>query len=142
MGPLIIMTSTKVNYYEMNENDFKNEFFTTMDKLAKNTNGKLETYIVHGFENETNWCGTGINIRTIEIKANNEYDFWLKLDDFFESKQSHYEIFNYDWFMEMLSEEIEDENESIQYDMIEIINYILDTFKNSDTFWFSKFTPN
>ena len=129
----------QVNYYGMEEDDFKKEFFSKIHELAKNTKAVKETYIVHGFENETNWCGTGINIRTIEIKANNEYDFWIKLDEFFESKQTHYKMFNYDWFMEMLYEEIEDGNDTIEYDMTEIINLILDSFKNNDTFWYSKF---
>lgn len=129
----------QVNYYQMEEEDFKKEFFSKINELSKNTKAVKETYIVHGFENETNWCGTGINIRTIEIKANNKYDFWIKLDEFFESKQTHYKMFNYDWFMEMLYEEIEDENDTIQYDMTEIINLILDNFKNNDTFWYSKF---
>lgn len=133
------MTNNQVNYYLMEEDEFKKNFLFRMQKLAKETKGELENYIVHGFENETNWCGTGINIRTIEIKANNEYDFWIKLDEFFESKQTHYKMFNYDWFMEMLYEEIEDGNDTIEYDMTEIINLILDSFKNNDTFWYSKF---
>ena len=133
------MTNNQVNYYLMEEDEFKKNFLFRMQKLAKDTKGELENYIVHGFENETNWCGTGINIRTLEFKANNEYEFWLKLNDFFESKKSNYKIFNFDWIWELLSEEIEDENFNIQYDMTEIINLILDMFKNSDTFWYSKF---
>ena len=136
------MTTNEVNYYHMEEEEFKKEFFSTMQRLAKNTKGKLETYILHGFENEFNWCGTGINIRTLEFNANNVYEFWLKLNDFFESKQTHYKIFDYDWYMELLSEEIEDENYSIQYDMTEIIDMVLDMLKNNDSFWYSTFTPN
>lgn len=130
-----------MNFYELDEEEFKKVFIEKITERAKNTKGKLETYIVYGFENETNWCGTGINIRTLEFNAMNEYDFWLQINEFFESK-SHYPIFNYDWYMEMISEEIEDENYDIQYDMVKIIDMVLDNFKNNDTFWYDKFPPN
>ena len=132
----------RVNYYELDEEDFKKEFFNTMNELANNTIEELKTYIVYGFQNETNWCGTGINIRALEFNANNKYDFWLQINKYFESKKSHYLIYNYDWYMELLSEEIDDDNENIQYDMIEIIDMILDQFKNNDSFWYSSFPPN
>ena len=132
----------KINYYKLNEEEFKKEFFNTMKELSQNTVDTLQTYIVHGFENETNWCGTGINIRTLEFNANNKYEFWLKINDFFEKKKSHYSIYNYDLYMESLSEEIEDDNDEIQYDMVQIINYLLNGFKNNDSFWYSSFTSN
>ena len=132
----------RVNYYKLDEEDFKKEFFNTMNELANNTIEELKTYIVYGFQNETNWCGTGINIRTLEFNAKNRYEFWLQINKYFESKNSYYLIYNYDWYMEALGEEIEDDNEDIQYDMVQIINYILDEFKNNDSFWYSSFSPN
>ena len=133
---------TEMNFYDLEEDEFKKEFIGKITELAKNTKGKLETYIVYGFENETNWCGTGINIRTLEFNANNKYDFWLQINDFFVSKKCNYQIFNYDWYMEMLDEEIEDEKDEIQFDMVKIIDLVLDQFKNNDTFWYHKFPPN
>ena len=129
-----------MNFYDLEEDEFKKEFIGKITELAKTTKRKLETYIVYGFENETNWCGTGINIRTLEFNANNKYDFWLQINEYFESKKTKFQIFNYDWYMETLGEEIDDDNENIQYDMVEIINYILENFKNNDSFWYSKFS--
>jgi len=131
-----------MNFYDLEEDEFKKEFIGKITELAKNTKGKLETYIVYGFENETNWCGTGINIRTLEFNANNKYDFWLQINDFFVSKKCKFQIFNYDWYMEILTEEIEDENDDIQFDMVKIIDLVLAHFENNDTFWYHKFPPN
>ena len=131
-----------MNFYDLEEDEFKKEFIGKITELAKNTKGKLETYIVYGFENETNWCGTGINIRTLEFNANNKYDFWLQINDFFVSKKCKFQIFNYDLYMEMLSEEIDDENDDIKFDMVKIIDFLLAQFENNDTFWYHKFPPN
>lgn len=124
-----------IDYLELTDNEFKEAVIKEIVRLSEVTIDDPKNYILRRWEDET--TAYGFNLRTIDVRADNVFKFWLELDKIFKEKSrvDLFDLVNWD----IIWEEIEDGDEDMRYDLEKIVDFCFENFRTNDSLWYETY---